>query len=169
MWIKPSIPYFIEKHQLELSVFAEFMHCHTITEQLRTVSQEPRITQDQDEELLALKKQYTALTSPKWTSLDAQRSLEQFLQSRRRPKRLHTSHIPRNLQMTPLPVARARLSTEIRHETMRSSQSPRKPPVNFYALPETALKDKYNMDWDRRKTGRRLVSTPDNSFLVVRK
>lgn len=176
MWIGDSIPYFTVKHQVEGRVFAEFIHCHRTVEHLRTTSVEPIPVSNIDDEMLALKKQHSALVSKKWTDLDTKRNLLQLLQTRLQPSKqedLDASILPRSFQVTPKPkplkpTSKPKKLTNQRYANIRSSMSPRKPPANFYALPDAALKAKYNMPWERKKTVRRLESTADNSFVVRR-
>mmetsp|Transcript_27313 Transcript_27313/g.49124 ORF Transcript_27313/g.49124 Transcript_27313/m.49124 type:complete len:197 (+) Transcript_27313:74-664(+) len=169
MWIGQSINYFTEKYRMERKIFAEYFSAYTATEHFRTSSQEPVRLEEEDEEMVWLKKKHSALTTKKYSNEDAAKALEQIIQSRPKEKRFTPPFFPRSIYiMTPKPINKRIVNVERRIEYIRSSASPRKPPVNFYALPETAMKYKYNQPWEKKKTVRRLVTTADNSFVVVR-
>jgi CRP-like cAMP-binding protein len=166
MWSGLSIPYFIEKHRIEAAVFAEFVACYHTSEDYRTAPLEPVLTASEDEELTSLKQKLIALTKPKWSVEDSKQSLQVYLESSRRPKRTYTSFATRRFKSSLNPVKKQ----SEKSECLRVLMSRRaKPPVNFFATADEALKYKTSLSLDSRRQRRRMVSTPDDCFVIVRR
>jgi CRP-like cAMP-binding protein len=166
MWVGSAVDYFTAKHRVETHNYRECLTYFQAAEQARAVSQGP-IVERPDKELVSLKKQLSTLTSHKLTDLEVKDSLDRLLA--KTPPKHHMKRARMSVALIGMRHMLKPMDTPIeRHrEVLPSLVSPQpKPPVNFFASPEVALKHKYNKTKKARR--RKLVASSDNSFIIVR-